>query len=294
MGQVKKKKRLLKKLKNKYRLAIFNEQSYEEVFHIRLSRLNVFTITVSSGILLIILVIFLIAFTSLREYIPGYPDSNQRLLIVRNALQVDSLALEIERRDQFINNILVILRGDSHDDDEPADDRSLSNTNNNDYREVSFTRSEADSLFRHQIEREERFNLSVQTTQSRPITLENTFFVSPIRGMVINSFMETQGHYGVDIVAAQGSHVSAIMDGIVIFSGWTVETGYVIQIQHPNNILSLYKHNEVLLKDVGQMVKAGEVIARIGNTGELTTGPHLHFELWYDGTPLNPVDYIAF
>ncbi len=112
--------------------------------------------------------------------------------------------------------------------------------------------------------------------------------------MVINSFMETQGHYGVDIVAAQGSHVSAIMDGIVIFSGWTVETGYVIQIQHPNNILSLYKHNEVLLKDVGQMVKAGEVIARIGNTGELTTGPHLHFELWYDGTPLNPVDYIAF
>lgn len=295
MTTQKEKKSLLKKLSSKYRLALFNEQTYEELFVLRLSRLNVFTVVGTFGFVLIVLVALLISFTSLREYIPGYPDAQQRLLIVRNAQRVDSLFIEIQKRDQFINSFQKILRGEVQDPaDLPEDESAEAALNGNGYDNINFSRSNEDSLFRLQVEREERFNLSVREVPQRAIALESAFFVSPIKGMVINGFGETAGHYGVDIVSAPGSRVSAVLDGMVVFSGWTVETGYVIQIQHPNNLISIYKHNEILLKEVGQVVKAGEAIAKVGNSGELTSGPHLHFELWYNGSPLNPVDYIAF
>lgn len=289
----KKKNSLLKKLSSKYKLAIFNEQTYEEVVVLRLSRLNVFTLVGAFGILLIILVIFLISFTSLREFIPGYPSPNERLLIVRNAQRVDSLSIEINKRDQFINNFQSILKGEEPDVQSPKD-REQESSNQEARAQIQFSRSEQDSIFRKEVEREERFNLSVRQSTTKLIALENTFFFSPIKGMVVNAFGDSRGHFGVDIVAAPGARVSAVMDGSVIFSGWTVETGYVIQIQHPNNLLSIYKHNERLLKEVGQSVKAGEAIAHVGNSGELTTGPHLHFEIWYNGMPLNPEEYLSF
>lgn len=294
MATQKKNKSFLKKLSSKYRFAIFNEQTYEELFVVRLSRLNVFTIVGTFGIILIILVSILISFTGLREYIPGYPDSQQRLLIVRNAQRVDSLLVEIEKRDNFINNFQNIIKGEVPEPGEDVDRNVQTALNEASDMDLSFSRSAEDSLLRMQVEREERFNLSVRETPSRAIALESAFFVSPIKGMVVNTFGETSGHYGVDIVAAPGSRVASIMDGMVVFSGWTVETGYVIQIQHQNNLISIYKHNEIILKEVGQVVKAGEAIARVGNSGELTSGPHLHFELWYNGLPLNPVDYISF
>lgn len=294
MATQKKNKSFLKKLSSKYRFAIFNEQTYEELFVVRLSRLNVFTIVGSFGIVLIILVSILISFTGLREYIPGYPDSQQRLLIVRNAQRVDSLLVEIEKRDNFINNFQNIIKGEVPEPGEDVDRNVQTALNEASDMDLSFSRSAEDSLLRMQVEREERFNLSVRETPSRAIALESAFFVSPIKGMVVNTFGETSGHYGVDIVAAPGSRVASVMDGMVVFSGWTVETGYVIQIQHQNNLISIYKHNEIILKEVGQVVKAGEAIARVGNSGELTSGPHLHFELWYNGLPLNPVDYISF
>lgn len=294
MATQKKNKSFLKKLSSKYRFAIFNEQTYEELFVVRLSRLNVFTIVGTFGIVLIILVSILISFTGLREYIPGYPDSQQRLLIVRNAQRVDSLLVEIEKRDNFINNFQNIIKGEVPEPGEDVDRNVQTALNEASDMDLSFSRSAEDSLLRMQVEREERFNLSVRETPSRAIALESAFFVSPIKGMVVNTFGETSGHYGVDIVAAPGSRVASIMDGMVVFSGWTVETGYVIQIQHQNNLISIYKHNEIILKEVGQVVKAGEAIARVGNSGELTSGPHLHFELWYNGLPLNPVDYISF
>ncbi|HBG88315.1 MAG TPA: peptidase M23 [Marinilabiliaceae bacterium] len=294
MATQKKNKSFLKKLSSKYRFAIFNEQTYEELFVVRLSRLNVFTIVGSFGIVLIILVSILISFTGLREYIPGYPDSQQRLLIVRNAQRVDSLLVEIEKRDKFINNFQNIIKGEVPEPGEDVDRNVQTALNEASDMDLSFSRSAEDSLLRMQVEREERFNLSVRETPSRAIALESAFFVSPIKGMVVNTFGETSGHYGVDIVAAPGSRVASVMDGMVVFSGWTVETGYVIQIQHQNNLISIYKHNEIILKEVGQVVKAGEAIARVGNSGELTSGPHLHFELWYNGLPLNPVDYISF
>ena len=293
MDRSNKKKSFLKKLRNQYRFAVFNEQTYEELFVFRLSRLNVATIFGTLGIVLVVLVTFLIAFTSLREYIPGYPDSNQRLLIVRNTQRVDSLFIEIEKRDKFINSFQAILRGENPDSIALND--GVPEISNQPAPNMNFSRSQEDSIFRVRVEKEERFNLSVRNQSPvKEVALENTFFFSPIKGMIVNGFGETKNHYGVDILAATGSHVSAVMDGMVVFSGWTVETGYVIQIQHPNNIISIYKHNQNLLKEVGQLVKAGEAIARVGNSGELTSGPHLHFELWFNGTPLNPAEYISF
>ncbi|MDG5800469.1 M23 family metallopeptidase [Marinilabiliaceae bacterium ANBcel2] len=292
-GNSKKRKSFINKLKSKYRLAIFNEKTYEEVFVFKFSRLNLFSFTGVTVVLLVILTSILIAFTSLREYIPGYPDANQRLLIVRNAQRVDSLILEIERRDEFIGTIQTILRGDVVDSPHSPDDFD-DNDNYNAMDDVEFSRSLEDSLFRRQIEREERFDIQPMTSENGNGKLESAFFFSPIEGMVINGFGEVTGHYGVDVVAAPGSRVSSVMDGIVIFSGWTVETGYVIQLQHSGNLISIYKHNETLLKDVGDIVQTGEVIAKIGNTGEYTSGPHLHFELWHNGSPLNPVDFISF
>ena len=292
-----KRKVFIEKLKNKYKLAIFNEQTYEEVVVLRLSRLNVFTVVGASAILLIVLVSLLIAFTGLREYIPGYPDANQRLLIVRNAQRVDSLLIEIETRNKFIDNMQNIIGGgvpedtaDEHLDDAPGASSEASGS----AVDVEFKRSEEDSLFRALVEKEEKYNLSQRPENSSGTGLENTFFFTPLKGMVVNRFGDPRGHFGVDIVAGPGARVSAVMDGVVVFSGWTVETGYVIQLQHANNLLSTYKHNERLLKSVGEHVKAGEAIAHVGNSGELTTGPHLHFELWYNGVPLDPQEYISF
>jgi murein DD-endopeptidase MepM/ murein hydrolase activator NlpD len=198
--------------------------------------------------------------------------------------------VEISRKDFYLENIRMILRGEVPDQTDYSNNNdSFSSSTTQD---ITFERSEEDSLFRKQVESEEKFNLSVQ--QSRNVSFENTFFFSPIKGMISNPFGSSQGHYGVDIVSAIGARVSAVMEGVVTFSGWTVETGYVIQVQHPNNLITIYKHNERLLKQVGEVVKAGEAIACVGNSGELTTGPHLHFELWYNGTPLNPQEYITF
>jgi murein DD-endopeptidase MepM/ murein hydrolase activator NlpD len=293
-----KRKDFIKKLKSKYKLAIFDEQTYEELLVFRLSRLNVFTITGASVILLVVMVTLFIAFTGLREYIPGYPGPDQRLMIVRNAQRVDSLIIEIERRNKFIENMQRIIRGnvpeDETDYEEPPSTSQQSEAPGSDFGAVEFSRSEEDSLFRALVEREERFNLTDQADNGSGIMLDNTFFFTPLKGMVINQFGDPRGHYGVDIVAGPGARVSAIMDGVVFFSGWTVETGYVIQLQHPNNLISVYKHNERLLKSPGDHVKAGEAIANIGNSGELTTGPHLHFELWYNGVPLDAQEYMSF
>jgi murein DD-endopeptidase MepM/ murein hydrolase activator NlpD len=245
------------------------------------------------------LVSLLIAFTDLREYIPGYPDANQRLLIVRNAQCVDSLCIEIEKRNKFIENMQNIIGGGVPDDDDSEqtnpDIKNETEANNlESLKNLESNRSEEDSVFRALVEREERFNVSDQTPANSKVLLGNSFLFTPLKGMVVNKFGEPRGHYGVDIVAGPGARVSAVMEGVVVFSGWTVETGYVIEIQHANNVISMYKHNERLLKVTGEHVKAGEIIANVGNSGELTTGPHLHFELWYNGVPLDPQEYISF
>lgn len=283
-----KKKHIVNKLKHKYRLIIYNDNTFEEVWYMRLSRLNVFTFVGTGLFLLIVLVTVLIAFTPIREFIPGYPDGNMRRNIVNNVHKLDSLEHELEIRDRYFASINRIIRGEV----------PISYENENDsvvrYEDISFTKSEHDSILRQQIEEEELFNLSVLTSPGQKTDFSTIHFFPPVKGIITSSFNPGENHFGTDIVAASNKVVVATLSGTVILANWTLETGYVIQIQHDNNLVSIYKHNSELLKKVGNHVTAGETIAIIGNSGELTSGPHLHFELWHNGTPINPEDFISF
>lgn len=274
-------------LKYKYKLSIQNENSYEEIFNMRLSLLHVMTALSVLAVILVSFTTILIAFTGLKEFIPGYPSGNMRRMIHTNALKVDSLEVEIAKRDQFWNSIQLVLRGE---DTIRMEERNDSLRNNYDTIQFHITPEESD--FRTSMEEKERFNLAV----GRPNEQNRDYyhFFPPVEGIVSRSFDEKIRHFGTDIVSKANSNVSAVMDGVVIFTDWTVKTGYVIQIQHANNLVSVYKHNSNLLKQQGDYVRAGEVIGVVGNTGEETTGPHLHFELWRAGNPLNPENFIKF
>lgn len=290
MSRLKEKTPLLEKLKNKYRLTISNEATFDEVLSIRLSRLNVFTVTGLFSIILIGLVTLLIAFTPLREYIPGYPDGEMRRNIENNAILVDSLINELDRRDRFFQGVRNVIAGNDFDNVVQNESDSIVDPK---YKDLSFSISSNDSLFRKEHEEDEKFNLSLGSS-GKAQGLASVHFFSPINGLVSNHYDSKSEHFGTDIVGGINERISSILDGTVIFSEWTLNTGYVIQIQHTNNLLSIYKHNSELLKKAGEHVKAGEAIALLGNSGELTSGPHLHFELWHNGRPLNPEDYIKF
>jgi len=283
-----KKKHIVNKLKHKYRLIIYNDITFEEVWYMRLSRLNVFTFAGTALILLIISVTVLIAFTPLREFIPGYPDGNTRWNIINNVHKLDSLEHELEIRDRYFASINRIIRGEVPISYENSQDSLVR------YEDITFSKSEHDSILRQQIEEEELFNLSVLTNPGKQTDFSTIHFFPPVKGIITNSFNPSENHFGTDIVAATNKVVVATLSGTVVLANWTLETGYVIQIQHDNNLISIYKHNSELLKKIGSHVTAGETIAIIGNSGELTSGPHLHFELWHNGTPINPEDFISF
>ncbi len=284
------KKAIIKKLKNKYRLTISNESTFQDLLSFRLSRLNVFAFVGTSVIVLIVLVTVLIAFTPLREYIPGYPDGMMRHKIEENMKSVDSLILELEKRDRFFEGIKNIISGDDFANEVQRDADSIVDPK---YKDLQFTQSESDSIFRKMHEAEEKFNLAI-SGENKSRGVSNIHFFTPLQGMVSNSYSGQSGHYGIDVVGVLNERISAVLDGTVIFAEWTLNTGYVIQIQHGNNLVSIYKHNQELLKKPGDFVGAGEAIAILGNSGELTSGPHLHFELWHNGKALNPEDYIKF
>jgi murein DD-endopeptidase MepM/ murein hydrolase activator NlpD len=276
------------KLRNKYRLSIYRDESYEEVVNFRLSRLNVFAIGGSIAILFLAIIVSIIAYTPVREFIPGYPDDQTLRNIHENAIRVDSLVDELEKRDQFFSNIQAVVSGEEPENFESNEDTSIS------YEEISFNRSSEDSLIRQIFEENSEFNLSVLNNNGAIGSLSQLHFFPPVKGLVTNSFNTGINHYGTDIVSGTNEVVKSSLDGTVTMATWTLETGWVLSVQHPDNIISIYKHNAELLKKVGDYVKAGDPIAIIGNSGELTTGPHLHFELWHNGVPLNPEDYISF
>ncbi len=208
---------------------------------------------------------------------------------MNNASHLDSLETQIDQKDAYIKNLSDIITGKVSD----LEDTSQARTEVN--KKVEFTRSVDDSLMRQKIESEEQYNLMVTgAIQTKQQSLPVFHFFKPVNGLITNGFKPDEDHYGTDIVCAPNELVKAVLDGTVILASWTLETGYVIEIQHDNNLVSIYKHNSELLKKVGNRVKAGEGIAIVGNSGEYTTGPHLHFELWHDGIPKNPEDYIAF
>jgi murein DD-endopeptidase MepM/ murein hydrolase activator NlpD len=284
------KRKLSQKLNDKYRLIIYNDDSFEEVGYIRLKGFNLLWILGVLSCVMITLVFMLIAYTSVRELIPGYPDPKLRRQIVMNAIKLDSLEHEIEIRDKYFTNLSNLVSGREPVDVDSKKADSLRAKN------IKFTRSEKDSILRKQIEEDEQFNLSFteKGTSKTSADLSQIHFFTPLRGVVTNSFNPESNHFGTDIVAGPNEVIKAVLDGTIIMATWTLETGYVIEIQHENNLVSVYKHNAELLKRVNSRVEAGEAIAIVGNSGEFTTGPHLHFELWYNGRPINPEDYIVF
>jgi len=280
------KQKLVDKLKDKYRLIIYNDTTFQSVWSMKLSRLKVFTVTSLLSAIIVVLVILLIATTGLREYIPGYPKAEYRQMLVYNALKVDSLENELAKRDAFFEGIQAIISGDIPEDNTNVNLTSESN-------EIEFASYNHDSVFQDEL-LAEQLSLSIQNNDDKKAGLSQIHFFVPVKGVISNHFDSRADHFGVDLVSDPNARISAILDGAVIFSGWTLEAGYVIYVQHVSDLISVYKHNSEIFKKAGDKVKAGEAIAIIGNTGELTTGPHLHFELWHKGNALNPEQYIDF
>ena len=277
-------------MNDKYRLVIMNDTTLERKFSYKLSRMNVF---VALGALIIILVAgttVLIAYTPLREYIPGYGDVTAKKELITLLERVDSLQQAIEIKDDYVQNIREVLKGKDYT---AADMEQPKEPEKKDYSGLDYTRSKEDSMLRQEFEDVDQYSLF---SGLRPggSSIGNYFFFKPIQGVMSNGFNPTKKHFGIDIVAQKNEAIKSVLDGTVIFAGWTLQTGYVIAIQHQSNIISVYKHNSALLKREGEYVKAGDPIAIIGEGGELSTGPHLHFELWYDGRPVNPREYITF
>lgn len=285
--------RLLERLRDKYRLVILNEETFEERFSLRLSRLNVFVVLGLLSIIIVFITSYIIAFTPLREYIPGYADVHIQRNIYELQLKADSIENAFASKDRYIENLRTIL-GESTTLEQPQ--TVLDTAKKKNYRVITDKHSKADSMLRSDYENQNKYNLFVDgSADKKPKAgVTNLYFFPPIKGILTSKFDPVQEHYGIDIVAKRNEAIKTVQDGTIIFTGWTVETGYVIAIQHPGNIVSVYKHNSVLLKKEGNFVRAGETIAIIGESGELSTGPHLHLELWINGNPVNPTDYMSF
>ncbi|MBI2966225.1 MAG: M23 family metallopeptidase [Bacteroidetes bacterium] len=258
------KKKLYRKLKSKYRLVVMNDETFEEKASVILSPLNVLIIASITALILVGFGVVIIAFTPLREYIPGYMDVSLSKKLVKSGLRLDSLEQAMVLKDRYITNINRIIMGDKMKSDKKDE------------------------------------NIPVPSGSAsipyypKDLLLGTLIFFTPVHGYVSNPYNPATRHYGVDIATADDEPVKSVLDGTVIFTGWTSETGYVINVQHEQNLVSVYKHNSMLVKKEGDPVKAGDVISFSGQAGELSTGPHLHFELWYRGQTVNPMEYVKF
>ncbi|MBL7471745.1 M23 family metallopeptidase [Robertkochia sediminum] len=284
-----KRKQIKQKLLHKYRLVVLNEDTFEERLSFKLNRLNVFVLGTLFTTLLIAGTILLIAFTPLKEYIPGYSSTELRIKATDLAFKVDSLEYKLAANEAYFGEIQKVLKGEINTEEIDRDSLFSEFKLNNDTAEVALQPNRQDSLLREKVALEDKYNL-FQAASSR---LDFVLF-PPLQGTVSQGYNPQEEHFAIDLTAPAQTPVKSVADGTVIFSEWTAETGYVIIVEHPYGLLSVYKHNSSLSKQQGDLVKAGEVIAIIGNTGELTTGPHLHFELWSEGHAVNPSDYIDF
>ncbi len=286
MVRKKRRKPFWHNFKFKYKLTIINENTLEEVVGLHISKLNGVSVLLTVFTLLFIIVALIVSFTPLRNYLPGYLNSDVREQIVNNALRADSLQQLVERQNLYIMNIQDIFKGEVKVDSVHSLD-SLTVVRSEELME----RTAQEEEFRKQFEESEKYNLT--NIQAEP-DVDGLIFYRPTRGLLSSNFNPDERHFGVDIAANPNESVLATLDGTVVFGGYTAETGYVIEIQHNRDFISVYKHCGSLLKQTGDKVKAGEVIALVGNTGAQTTGPHLHFELWRKGEALNPEKYIVF
>lgn len=287
MAKEKKNKRLwIQNLLNRYRMVVINETTFEEKFFIRISQFNIIVLVLLFVSLTAIGSFFLVAYTPLKEFIPGYTSLTIRKEAIRNSFFLDSLTLEFEKQDRFISSIKSALTGEINwEENSLFDDQSQSpevlNSDN--------AMSEADSLLRLEVIQEDKYNVI-------PNDLSNVKYLlyPPAVGPISQKYDADKRHFAVDIALKENAPIMAVAHGTVIFSEWTAETGHVIIVKHDYGLLSVYKHNSSLEKYQGDLVRAGEVIANAGDTGELSTGWHLHFELWINGFSADPTDFIDF
>ena len=282
----KKKSKLKQILTDKYRLVVLNDDTFEERFSLKLSRMNAFVLGGVFSILLIALTTVLIAFTPIKEYIPGYSSTELKIKAAKLTFEADSLKTKLAILENFTKALKPVLTGEIEAE---SIDSIQTEARQRVIDESKLNASREDSLFREKVESKDRFPIQNNANSKVKIV-----FFAPLSGSISQDFDANSKHFAVDIVATTGSPIKAIADGTVIFSAWNTETGYVIILKHANDFISVYKHNGNLLKQQGDFVKSGEVIASVGSTGELTTGPHLHFELWSGGYAVNPTNYIDF
>jgi murein DD-endopeptidase MepM/ murein hydrolase activator NlpD len=289
-GTRRRKKGFVARLKSKYRLSLVDEGSFKERFSIRLSRMNVILLLLGLFTLHAAFVTALIVTTPLKRYIPGYSDLETKRNSYKAVLKADSLQGALAVRDLYIDNLRNVLSGKV-----PADSASLFTpiTAPPDPKELKPGMS--DSLMRERVRREEAYNVQAGTSGGTSFGgLSGIFFFTPLRGVITQTFDPSLGHFGVDVVTKADEAVKACLEGTVVLASWTSDAGYVVHVQHTGDLVSVYKHNAVLLRKEGDRVKAGEAIAIVGNSGELTSGPHLHFELWHRGEAVDPQAYMVF
>ena len=274
-----------KQTSSNYRLAVVREDSYEEKFALSLSKRNIFIVISFITLFVILITALFIFYTPIREYIPGYDTTKIRMQAVQNLEKIDSIMISLQKNKQFIESFSSTINGE--------DFNSIYSENQNiqniDLSELDVNISIEDSILRKIVEIEDRFNIIESEKNEISIDL-----ISPVNGLISEGFNFSNKHFGVDIVLKERTPIKSISDGIVIFSAWTLNYGYTVVIHHKNKLTSIYKHNESIKVKKGDFVMSGEVIALSGNTGELTTGPHLHFEIWDSQGPLNPEDLISF
>lgn len=282
-----KKKSWKDRLRIRYRMVVMDDDTFEERVSVTLTPLGILVAISAITIVMTALVVSLIAFTPVREYIPGYADVGMQQDLIALNEKTDSLMLEANARQQYLNNLTNILRGN----DTSVNIQNPTDTSKK-YDNLDFARSAEDSALREEIETGDEYSLALGVTRKTGIS--GYFFFAPVKGSVTSSFNLAEEHFGVDVASSENESVKATLDGTIISAGWNPEDGYVIQVQHGNNLISVYKHNAALLKKTGQFVKAGEPIAIIGSSGEHSTGPHVHFEVWYNGVAVDPQEYVVF
>ncbi|GAA4280219.1 M23 family metallopeptidase [Gaetbulibacter aestuarii] len=282
-----KKKKIKRKLLDKYKLVILNENTFEERLSLKLTRLNVFVIGCLITIILSVTVFTIIAYTPLKEYIPGYSSTALKQKATDLSYKTDSLTQVILMNERYFESIRKVLKGDVSPEDFNKD--SIIQATQVEASKVDFAPSAEDSLLREKVDKEDKYNLFESATSAT-----NFVLFPPVNGQITSDYDVKTKHYAVDIAVAKDTPVKAVADGVVVFAGWTASTGYVIILEHSYGLISVYKHNSSLSKAQGDLVKSGEVIASAGDSGELSTGPHLHFELWNDGYPINPTNFIDF
>ena len=342
-----KSRRIKKKWVKKYRLVVLTEESFEEKFSFKLTRLNVFVFGGLFSVFLITFTAGLIIYTPLKEYIPGFESPDLKKNAINLNFKLDSLEQQMHAIELYTESMKPTLLGDKAIEmdvlpfvTKEGESVYQSGIMNNDsihhkleklygllqeknstiealrqkykgvnlredslhgnevvFEENNLTEEELeslessmlDSVFREKVEREERFSIF-----GYEYNKENQVFVTPIQGNITDEYNAVEHHFAIDIAATKEAPVKSIADGTVVFAEWSIETGFVVIIVHQDNYVSVYKHNSKINVSQGSLVKAGQVIASVGSTGEFSTGPHLHFEMWKDGYPVDPTNFMKF